>query len=133
MDQDQIVYHIYCNWSNPIITNIPDAPARTCTSHLPNGYIYLVGNQISTGTDQEYRSVLTLSLSKNGYNFDKIYAVRYNPPPVMFPGNGKQPEFAYPAAMWIDNNNDQDLFYLVYDVNKESIVLSVVDIQDIKI
>ena len=79
----------YCNWSKPIVTNIPDAPARSCTSYLSNGMIYLVGNQIATGTNEEYRSVLTLSLSQNGYIYDKVYAVRYNPPPIMFPGTGK--------------------------------------------
>ena len=39
--------NLNCNWSVPEMTNIPDAPSRTCAGHLPNnGGIGLIGTAL---------------------------------------------------------------------------------------
>eukprot|EP01084_Bolivina_argentea_P203843 348084_1 len=123
-------YQNICNWSEPVITTIPDAPARTCISNLPNNKInggyYLIGNQIGN-TQYEDRKVLTLAITdKSGLYFNSVYAIRYDPPSILYPGKGKMLEFAYPSAMWKDN-----VLYVVYDVDKENIQLSAIDLNDL--
>merc|ERR1711971_825037 len=104
-----------CNWTLPQMTSIPDAPARTCVAAMPTdnvvgGGVYLLGNQIGN-TQFEDRKVLTLSITdRSGLFFNFVYALRYNPPEIRYAGNGKMPEFAYPAAMWRDGK-----MYVVYD------------------
>lgn len=56
-----------CDWSDAAITTMPDSKARTCTSHLPDGRIYLVGNQL-----EKYRDPVTIALSTNGIEFTKV-------------------------------------------------------------
>merc|ERR1712173_457844 len=110
-------YQSICNWTKAQRTNVPDAPSRSCIARLPNdGGYYLLGNQIGN-TQFEDRNVLTLSITDpSGLYFNSVYAVRYDPPPILYPGNGKMLEFAYPSAMHKDGN-----LYVVYDLNKENI------------
>lgn len=109
-----------CNWSIPVLTNIPDAHSRTCASRLPrsafrfysvlnpheeknvlhlftcceltydalptsnsfissSGSVYLVGNQNDDGRDP-----VTLSISKDGRDFARHWAVRTGAPPVKY-------------------------------------------------
>ena len=39
----------HCNWTEPVATTIPDSNTRACTAPLPDGRIFLVGNQIPHG------------------------------------------------------------------------------------
>eukprot|EP01084_Bolivina_argentea_P093269 167781_1 len=119
-----------CNWSKPVITNIPDAPSRTCVSQLNDGRIYMVGNQLDKNDDNnenQPRDVLVLSISNSGFDFSKAYTVRYNPPPIKYYGLHKDPGFEYPAAYY-----DNEYLYISYSVNKEDIQVSLVRLADIK-
>ncbi len=111
-----------CDWTIPMKTNIPDTSSRTCSSALPNGSVYLLGNQV-----EDTRDVLVLSLSDDGVIFNKAWAIRYNPPPIKYPGKAKLVGFQYPGAMWDDNN-----LYVSYDVNKEDILISIINLNDIQ-
>ena len=74
-----------CNWTDPQMSTIPDSGSRTCAAPLPNGGgVYLVGNQIDKGRDP-----LTLSVSGDGIVFDRHWALRWNAPPVRYPGAAK--------------------------------------------
>jgi hypothetical protein len=55
------------NWTVPQLTSIPDSHSRTCASVLPDGRVYLIGNQVTSG-----RSLLTLALSRDGLDFDHV-------------------------------------------------------------
>ena len=66
-----------CNWSDPILSTLPDSGSRTCASTFPagsqsglGGSVYLVGNQIDRGRDP-----VTLNLAKDGVHFDTHFAV----------------------------------------------------------
>eukprot|EP01084_Bolivina_argentea_P154326 269045_1 len=110
-----------CTWSEPVVTNIVDAPSRTCVASLEDGRIYYVGNPVAGS-----RHVLVLAISNNGLQFTNGYAVRYDPPPIIYPGKAKVMGFQYPSAMWIN-----DYLYITYSVGKENIQISKVKISDI--
>ena len=40
-----------CEWSAPVITNMIDAPARTCAASLEDGRIYYLGNPMYKNRD----------------------------------------------------------------------------------
>ena len=103
-----------CQWSKPVKTNIPDAPARTCVSSLSNNVIYYIGNAIS-----KTREVLVLAISNDGYHFIKSWALKYN-------SNSQGNSFEYPSAVWNDDN-----LFVTYSLNKRDIQISVVSLQDI--
>ena len=118
-----------CNWTEPVATSIPDSNSRACTAPLPDGRIFLVGNQISSGRDP-----LVLSISKDGLDFSEVYALRHcaanstdgtdvkcHP---RFGGGGKLPGFQYPSAMWkLDGPRGPEILFS-YSVNKEDIALT---------
>ena len=80
----------WCEWSVPAVTNIPDAPSRTCAGRLPRGGgVGLVGNQGSlypAGTfpanpaAQASRDPLTFLASSDGLHFDRHWVVREGAP-----------------------------------------------------
>ena len=100
-----------CQWSTPEIVSIPDSHSRTCSSVLPGGGVYIVGNQIAEGRDP-----VTLSLSKDGINFDRAFSVRYGAPPVKYPGEAKVVGFQYPGAVVL-----KDTMWVSYSLGKEDI------------
>jgi hypothetical protein len=61
---------LHLNWTKPQLTSIPDSHSRTCASILPDGRVFLIGNQIESG-----RSLLTLALSSDGIDFDRVYGL----------------------------------------------------------
>lgn len=84
-----------CNWSAVVSTDIPDTHSRTCAAPLPKGQgVYFVGNQ-----NPAHRDPVTITLSSDGINFDRHWAVNYDAPPVRYPGHAKVPGFQYPGAM----------------------------------
>lgn len=110
-----------CNFSDPVYVSIPDSHSRTCASLLPGGAadgkgdaIYLVGNQIHEGRDP-----VTLSVARDGLQFNDHWAVRYGAPPVRYPGNAKGKGFQYPGAMIRGG-----FFYVSYSIGKEDIGFS---------
>ena len=105
-----------CNWTAPVYTNVPDSHSRACTAPLPDGRIFLIGAQIP-----KTRDPLVLSLSTDGLNFDKAWAVRAGAPPPRYAG---YPGFQYPAAMWkLDGPRGPEIIFS-YSINKEDIALS---------
>lgn len=111
-----------CNWSAATATTIPDSGSRACVAPLPDGRIFMVGAQIPTGRDP-----LVLSISHDGLNFSKAFALRHcaHPPcQPRFGGKGKVPGFQYPAAMWrLDAAGGPEIIFS-YSINKEDIGLS---------
>jgi len=104
-------------WTEPVQTNIPDSPSKTVSGTLPDGRIYLVGNQINR---KEYeRDPLTLAVSRDGITFDRAWAIRYGAPPIEFRGKGKGRGFQYPSATIVG-----DEMIVVYTIGKEDVGLS---------
>ena len=111
-----------CNWSEPIYTNLPDSPSRTCAASLPDGSIYLLSNP-GPGRDP-----LVISLAKDGVTFDRhllvISATAPGAPP--YPCHfSKECDsgFQYPSALWTEDGLELLVFY---SINKEDIGLTAI-------
>lgn len=120
-------------WTTPYPTDIPDAPSRTEAVTAADGTIYLIGNQIAYEFDKPLylnRDPITISISKDGYKFEKTYALRTGAPKTYrFPGVARRnPGFAYSSSLIHDG-----WLYTAYSVGKEEIGISRVQLADLKL
>ena len=113
------------NWEIAQPTNIPDSPSRSVSGNLPNGLIYLIGNQVSEPFDKAKtvvhyrRDPLVISTSRDGITFDWAASIRTGKPETRYPGLHKGPGFQYPSAVVVD-----DKLWVVYSINKEDMSIS---------
>lgn len=106
-------------WDIPHPTDIPDSPSRAQAITLDDGTVLLIGNQNVDRFDQALyldRDPMTVSISKDGYTFDRVYALRVNAPKnYIFPGiGGRNFGYAYSSSIVLD-----DWLYTLYSVGKE--------------
>jgi len=104
-------------WTEPQETNIPDSPSKTVSGTLPDGRVYVVGNQING--ELFGRDPLTLAISRDGVNFEWAAAIRYGAPAVEFPDDGKGPGFQYPSVTF-----DGEEMVVTYSIGKEDVAVS---------
>jgi hypothetical protein len=112
------------NWTVPAPTDVPDSPSRTAVGSLPDGAVFLAGNQLSEPLDRAERphytrDPLTLALSADGVAFDRAVAVRSGSPKIRLPGKGKGRGYQYPSAVLVD-----DALWIMYSVGKEDVAVS---------
>lgn len=105
-------------WTTPVRTNIPDSPSKAVTGTLPNGTIYLIGNQIPASA-HGFRDPLTIALSSDGKTFNWAAAIRHGTPPLRYPGHAKNRGFQYPSALAVGN-----ALWVIYSINKEDVAIS---------
>lgn len=102
-------------WSEPIVTNIPDARVKQSAGNLPNGTAFLAGNP--TGAKRRYP--LVLLLSKDGILFDKALLLRSGGSDLQsqrYPGKAKTLGYSYPKSMIYNGK-----LYICYSTNKEDV------------
>ena len=104
-------------WTEPQQTNIPDSPSKTVSGMLPDGRVYMVGNQVNGALYG--RDPLTLAISRDGVHFDWAAAIRDDAPNIDFPGKGKGPGFQYPSVTL-----DGDEMVVTYSIGKEDVAVS---------
>ncbi|NGM60420.1 hypothetical protein G5B30_00690 [Sphingobacterium sp. SGG-5] len=100
-------------------TDIPDSPSRAQAITLDDGTVLLIGNQNVSRFDQALylaRDPMTISVSKDGYIFDRIYALRTNSPTsYRFSGvGGRNTGYAYSSSIVVDG-----WLYTLYSIGKE--------------
>jgi len=103
-------------WPRAVKTNIPDSPSLTCVGTLPDGRIYLIGNQLPK---HWLRDPLTIAVSEDGIAFSRAWAIRAGAPDVRHQGAHKGPGFQYPDAIAVAD----DLF-VAYSVGKEDVAVT---------
>lgn len=103
------------NWTPGVQTDIPDSPSKAVAGTLPDGRIYLVGNQVAV----KGRDPLVLSLSTDGIRFDWAAAIQSGAPPIRKEGRAKVPGFQYPSAVVA-----RDALFVIYSVGKEDVAVS---------
>ena len=109
-------------WTEPMVTNIPDARVKQSAGNLPDGTAYLVGNP----TGAKRRWPLVALLSKDGCRFDKAILLRAGGSdlqPQRYLGKAKTHGYNYPKSM-IHNGK----LYIAYATNKEDVEYTVVDL-----
>jgi len=119
-------------WPTAQPTDIPDSPSLSDTTVLDDGTALLVGNQMAPELDNPERrhygrDPLTVSVSRDGYRFDRVFALRCGTQKLRVPevrgrGGGGQ----YPSAV-----AHGDTLYVLYSMGKEDIALSLVPLNDL--
>jgi hypothetical protein len=113
-------------WSQAHKTNIPDSPSKCDSGTLPDGRVFLIGNNL----DKLWlRDPLILAVSKDGINFTKAYTIRCGAPNCREknPGDHKGPGFQYPNAIIVD-----DALWVTYSISKEQIGISRIPLEVIE-
>ena len=114
-------------WSLPKPTDIPDSPSESRAMNLSDGTTLLVGNQMAGAFDNPQkrhygRTPLMVSVSKDGYKFDRAYAIRSGKQEFTIPrrvvrGRGGGGQYPYPICVG-------DKVYVMYSMGKEDIWVS---------
>jgi len=111
-------------WGAPYPTDIPDSPSRAQAISLKDGTVLLIGNQNAYCFDQALyldRDPMTVSVSKDGYKFDYVYALRTNAPrKYRFAGiKGRNFGYAYSSSIVLDG-----WLYTLYSIGKEDMSIT---------
>lgn len=111
-------------WGTPYPSDIPDSPTRGEAISLDNGTVLLIGSQTVPYYDQGLyldRDPITVSVSKDGYVFDKVFALRTNSPRgFRFSGvGGRNPGYAYSSSIV-----HEGFLYTLYSIGKEDMGIS---------
>jgi hypothetical protein len=112
-------------WSQPSLTDVPDARTKQSAGNLPDGTAYLVGNPVGNRS----RFPLAVVLSRDGIVFDRAFLLRAGGdamPPLRHKGRYKRPGYSYPKSSVIG-----DWLYVAYATNKEDIELTRVPVKEL--
>ena len=106
-------------WTTPTKTSFPDACARSNAGRLPDGQYYVINNCLPLSTKQGGRSLLAISLSSDGLEFDRCAVIRFVAPPRRYEGKAKSIGYQYPHSVVAGKQ-----LWVIYSVNKEDIQLA---------
>lgn len=102
-------------WTKPTRTSFPDSTARSNAGRLPDGQYYVINNPLAMPPGRGGRTMLAISLSRDGLHFDRFAVLRFVPPPQRYPGKAKSGTgFQYPHSAVIGEH-----LWVIYSVNKE--------------
>lgn len=113
-------------WTVPTRTSFPDACARSNAGKLPDGQVYVINNLLPLSPKHGGRSLLGISLSRDGLNFDRAAVIRFFAPPMRHKGRAKSIGFQYPHSMVVG----EDL-WVMYSVNKEDIQVTRIPLEEL--
>ncbi|WOI53839.1 sialidase family protein [Parvularcula sp. LCG005] len=102
------------HWTTPELTNMLDSRSKQSTGNLPDGTAF----QVSNPTGSKKRWPLVITLSDDGFWFDRAFLVRGGDdmPPLRHEGKYKRQGYSYPkSVIWNDH------LYIAYGTNKEDI------------
>lgn len=111
-------------WTRPHPSDIPDSPSRAQGITLEDGTVLLIGNQNVNRFDQALyldRDPMTVSVSEDGYTFDRVYALRTGSPTGhRFSGiSGRNPGYAYSSSIV-----HEGVLYTLYSTGKEDMEIT---------
>ena len=110
-------------WTEPTVTNIPDARVKQSAGNLPDGTAYLAGNP--TGVKRRYP--LVALFSHDGIRFDKAILLRAGGSdlqPQRYPGKAKTLGYNYPKSIVYYGR-----LYVAYATNKEDVECTIINIK----
>ena len=110
-------------WTAPIPSDFPDSMSRIYADRLPDGRFYLIGNSYPHLLDRMH---LMLSISDNGYEFQRMLTLVDEPTTQRTKGLLKNDGYQYPCAL-VDGNR----LLVGYSINKEDMECGTVAIADL--
>ncbi len=105
-------------WTTPSLIDTPDSRAKQSAGNLPDGTAFMVNNP--SGKKQRFPLVITLST--DGYHFDKAYLLRSGGTdlqPLRYQGKYKRVGYSYPKSVVWGN-----YLYVGYATNKEDVEIT---------
>ena len=99
-------------WSDIYPTHFSNDSSKFQTGRLSDGRYYIIGNTVYGGN----RCPLSISLSDDGYNFNREYIICDENIPLIKEGLAKGGVYGYPTCCI-----QGDYMYVIYSVNKEII------------
>lgn len=103
------------SWTTPRKTEtFTDNDSKSHLGKLPDGRFYYIGTPDTT--DFGSRTPLVLSISDDGFNFDKNYIIANDHYAIQYAGDYKTGQFGYPYSMIHD-----DYLYVIFSRRKEKI------------
>lgn len=112
-------------WTTPTLIKTPDSRAKQSAGNLPDGTAFMVNNP----TGNKNRFPLVITLSRDGFVFDKAYLLRSGGadlPPLKFKGKYKRAGYSYPKSVVWDG-----YLYVSYATNKEDVQVTRVAVERI--
>lgn len=111
------------NWSAPQMGDFPDSRSKQSAGNLTPDLAFRVNNP----RRDRSRFPLVLSLSDNGYEFDRAYTIRTalaDMPPMLFDGKYKRLGYSYPKSLVHDG-----VLYIAYATHKERIEITRIPVE----
>jgi len=108
-------------WTIPAKTDFIDADSRANAGTLPDGQIYVVSN-IYHGPYYP----LSIALSKDGLNFDRVALIKILPPKMTYKGRWKSNGYKYPHSLVLGDN-----LWVIYDVGKEDVQVTRIPVSEL--
>jgi len=114
-------------WTAPTRTNFPDTGSRANSGRLPDGQFYVINNPLPMSAREGGRSMLAISLSRDGLNFDRMAVIRFVAPPMRYEGKAKGGGgYQYPHSVVVGEN-----LWVIYSVNKEDIEVARIPLSEL--
>ncbi len=115
-------------WTAPTRTNFPDTGARANSGQLPGGQYYVINNPLPMSSRQGGRSMLAISLSRDGLNFDRMAVIKFIAPMQRYEGKAKRANgYQYPHSVVVGK-----YLWVIYSVNKEDIEVARISIAELE-
>lgn len=115
-------------WTPPTLTNFPDTGSRANSGRLPNGQYYVINNPLPMSAREGGRSLLAISLSLDGLNFDRMAVIRFVAPPTRYPGKAKGGGgYQYPHSVVVGEN-----LWVIYSINKEDMEVARIPLAELE-
>lgn len=105
------------SWSSPVLVDMPDSRSKQSAGNLPDGTAYIVSNP----SGSRERIPLVITLSSNGFLFDRAFLLRsgHDLQPMRYEGRYKRRGYSYPkSVVW------NGWLYVSYATNKEDVELT---------
>ena len=86
----------------------------------------MINNGLPLSTKDGGRSLLAISLSADGLNFDRVAVIRFLAPPMRYKGRAKSIGFQYPHSVVVKND-----LWVIYSVNKEDVQITKIPLEEL--
>lgn len=105
--------------TTPVVTAFPDGESRRATMRLSDGRYVMCSN----ASNEERRKKLMLSVSDDGFVYDRVYILRGEPTTPKWGSINDRVGYQYPQMIQLGN-----YLWVIYSQSKEDIQISRVDV-----
>jgi hypothetical protein len=112
-------------WTLATKTSFPDACGRSTAGKLPDGQVYVINAAWPLSNKKGGRSLQAISLSGDGFNFDRMAVLQFIAPQKRYKGRSKAVGFQAHSVV------AGDYLFVLSSVNKEDIQLKRIPVNEL--